>query len=217
MIVYALNLGASFLASVLRLGAGGAGAPVELAEPIIIYEFEGCPFCRIAREAVSQTGVPVLIRPCPKGGTRFRPQVRELGGKSQFPYMIDPNTDQAMYESSDIARYLHEKFGCRRHWLHFTGPLNIMLSQFGVLVRAMSGTFRRSSRPASPPLELFGAERDPQVRLVKERLCEMELEYLWRARGPEGHPTPLLNDINTGETRCGARSILHYLKAAYRE
>ena len=30
--------------------------------------------------------------PCPKDGTRFRPQVVAEGGKAQFPYLKDPNT-----------------------------------------------------------------------------------------------------------------------------
>ena len=33
-----------------------------------------------------------MIYPCPKGGTRFRPEIRRRGGKEQFPYLVDPNT-----------------------------------------------------------------------------------------------------------------------------
>ena len=32
-------------------------------------------------------------------------------GKSQFPYMKDPNTGKSMLESSDIIQYLFEQYG----------------------------------------------------------------------------------------------------------
>lgn len=34
----------------------------------------------------------VLVFPCPKGGPTWREKVKEMGGKAQFPYMVDPNT-----------------------------------------------------------------------------------------------------------------------------
>ncbi len=214
-IFYWLSLPFSFLASLLRLGAGAPAPRAAQKQPIILYEFEGCPFCRFAREAVSQSGVSVLVRPCPKGGKRFRPAVRELGGKAQFPYLVDDNTGARMYESEDIAAYLHKTYGGRRSLMRFLGPINHILSQLAVLARFASGTFRRRSTAPEKPLEFVGAERDPRARLVKERLCEMELEYLWRPAG-EGDAAPLLIDRNRNETIAGAHSILKYLKAAYR-
>ena len=209
--LYPFHLLTSFLASSLRLGAGAAGPAASAGAPPVLYEFEGCPFCRIAREAVSQAGLAVIVRPCPKGGKRFRPQVKALGGKAQFPYLIDPNTDQKMYESADIARHLVRTYGGARPPLHFTGPVNPLLSQFGVLARLMAGTFRITSHAPETPLEFVGAERDPRARLVKERLCAMELEYLWRPQ----RGAPALIDPNTGEKREGARAIRRYLKETY--
>lgn len=207
-----LNLASSMLASVLRFGVGAAGHGREVNEPIILYEFEGCPYCRFAREAVSESGVPVLVRPCPKGGRRFRPKVKTLGGRTQFPFLVDPNTDAALYESGVIAAYLHANYGGRRSPLRFLGPLNLILSQFAVLARGLSGTFARRSRAPEKPLEFWGAERDPRARLVKELLCDMELEYLWRPN----NGAPRLFDPNTGEERTGASAIRDYLSETYR-
>jgi len=217
MIFHWANLGLSTLVSALRLGAGAA-APVSTGgEPVIIYEFEGCPFCRVAREAVSDSGAPALIRPCPKGGKRFRPMVKTLGGKTQFPFLVDPNNEMTLYESADIAAYLHERFGGSRSPIRFLGPFNHLLSQFGVLLRLMGGTFAKRSRAPERPLEFFGAERDPRARLAKELLSEMEIEYLWRARGTGGEgAAPRLFDPNAGETRIGARAIRQYLLSTYR-
>jgi len=212
MIAHYFHLATSMVASILRFGAGAAGAPADAAAPPVLYEFEGCPFCRIAREAVSEAGVPVLVRPCPKGGKRFRPTVAELGGKAQFPYLIDPNTDQKMYESGDIARYLIKTYGGARPIIQWTGPINLFSSQFGALARLMAGTIKIASRAPEKPLEFSGAERDPRARLVKERLCSMEIEYLWRpVRG-----APTLSDPNNGASITGAAEIRRYLKETYR-
>jgi hypothetical protein len=40
------------------------------------------------REMVSVLDLDVLYYPCPKGGPTFRPKVKEMGGKQQFPYMV---------------------------------------------------------------------------------------------------------------------------------
>lgn len=36
--------------------------------------------------------IDVKFFPCPKNGPTWRKQVKETTGKSQFPYMKDPNT-----------------------------------------------------------------------------------------------------------------------------
>ena len=38
-------------------------------------------------------------------------QAVQLSGKSQFPYMVDPNTRQQMGESDDIINYLYNEYG----------------------------------------------------------------------------------------------------------
>ncbi|CAI0391836.1 unnamed protein product [Linum tenue] len=72
-------------------------------QPIMIYEFE--------REIVAVLDLVVLFYPCPRNGPNFRPKAIELGGKQQFPYMVDPNTGVAMYESDAIIKYLVDKYG----------------------------------------------------------------------------------------------------------
>ena len=43
--------------------------------------------------------------------TRNRKRMIELTGRMQVPYLIDPNTGTAMYESADIVRYLRQTYG----------------------------------------------------------------------------------------------------------
>lgn len=44
------------------------------------------------REAISVLDLDVDVRPCPKGGSVWRNKVVEMGGKAQFPYLVDENT-----------------------------------------------------------------------------------------------------------------------------
>ena len=42
----------------------------------------------------------------PQAGPNYRARAVELGGKSRFPFLVDPNTGRSMYESGDIIQYL---------------------------------------------------------------------------------------------------------------
>ena len=99
----------SLLSSTLQQGRGIAtkGHSKHPQEPLELYEMEGCPFCRLVREALTDLDIDVMILPCPKGGDRYRPLVERLGGKQQFPYLMDPNTGEALYGSADILSLIH--------------------------------------------------------------------------------------------------------------
>jgi len=43
--------------------------------------------------------------------TEHRRKLVERGGKMMVPYLVDPNTGAAMYESADIQRYLRQTYG----------------------------------------------------------------------------------------------------------
>lgn len=44
-------------------------------------------------------------------GTRYRSVVKEIGGKLQFPFLIDENTGDKLYESQDIIHHLFKHYG----------------------------------------------------------------------------------------------------------
>ena len=74
---------------------------------IQLYEFEGCPFCKKVREEACVLDLNVVFYPCPANGPIYREKAKEMGGKSQFPLMVDPNTSKMMYESDDIIEYMY--------------------------------------------------------------------------------------------------------------
>jgi len=78
---------------------------------LILYQKEACIYSRKVREALSILDIDVNIKPCPKEGTKFRHELLTEGGKMQIPFLVDPNTNTKLYESSDIVKYLFKTYG----------------------------------------------------------------------------------------------------------
>ena len=43
---------------------------------------------RKVREACSMLDLDVNVKPCPLEGTRFRPELKQIGGKEQVPLLV---------------------------------------------------------------------------------------------------------------------------------
>jgi glutathione S-transferase len=185
-VVHRVNVASSLASTLIRVGQGIATNParVKPEELLELYEFEGCPYCRLVREALTMLDLDARIYPCPKGGERFRPALVERGGKAQFPYLVDPNTGREMYESADIVRYLFETYGRRKPPLHWRA---MFLQQIGSgiagIPRLSAGVRVRPSKAPAKPLELYSFESSPFARPVRELLCEMEIPYILRSCG----------------------------------
>jgi glutathione S-transferase len=145
------------------------------------------------REALTALHLDVNIRPCPKGGIRFRPVAERLGGKAQFPLLDDPNTGTVMYETADIIAYLFRTYGGRDVPATYRiTPLRPLAGGLASAVRGMGGMRARPSRLPEKILELWSFEGSPYSRLVRERLCELEIPYVlhnlgkehWKEAGP---------------------------------
>ncbi|MBL4867441.1 MAG: glutathione S-transferase N-terminal domain-containing protein [Pseudomonadales bacterium] len=176
-----LDFASSFVGSLLAEGRGVMAIknPNRPELPLELYDMEGSPFCRVVREVMTQLDLNVIIYPCPKNGTRFRPMVEELGGKQQFPFLVDPNTNQQMYESHDIIAYLYDHYGDGKSVSKLATkairtPASIAIS----IVRLFKGIKVRESKQPEKPLILYSFESSPFARFVRESLCEHELPYL---------------------------------------
>ena len=202
----------STLTSTLRFwrGTNARGAAEQPAKHLQLYEFEACPFCRLVREALTELDLDALIYPTPHGGQRFRPKVEKLGGRQQFPYLVDPNTGESMYESADIIAYLYRHYGGRPAPTWLLRPLDVSSSVLASIPRFRAGSRVRPSRAPKRPLELFSFESSPYSRRVRELLSELELPYLlrstgkarWQDLGPPALRATLFPDLPvTGRTR----------------
>nr|CAB3481729.1 unnamed protein product [Digitaria exilis] len=197
-------------------------------KPIEIYEFEGCPFCRKVREMISVLDLDVLFYPCPQKGPTFRPKVLEMGGKKQFPYMVDPNTGVAMYESDDIIKYLADTYGDGTVPIMLSlGLLTAITAGLATLGRLGRGNSYTASKIPPKPIEIWAYEGSPFCRLVREVLVELELPHLLHscARGSPKRQeffkkmgtfqAPYIEDPNTGVKMFESAEIIQYLKATY--
>src|SRR5882672_11064728 len=97
--VRVLDVATSVAATLARVGTGAQVGTIGArpAQPLQLYEFEACPFCRKVRETLSILDLDADVFPCPKNAPRFRPEVQQRGGKAQFPWLVDPNTGAEMY------------------------------------------------------------------------------------------------------------------------
>jgi glutathione S-transferase len=195
-----MTVATSLATTLLRGGLGVATRPsaVQPDLPLELYEFEACPYCRLVREALTELDLDARIFPCPKGGERFRPKVVELGGKAQFPFLVDPNAGRRLFESADIVRYLFETYGQRDLPLHWRLPrLQQLGSGIAGLPRLGAGLRARPSRLPDRALELYSFESSPFARPVRELLCELEIPYTLRSVGrstPSDWVPPALRD-----------------------
>jgi len=225
-----LDVATSFAVTVARLGAGIAvesvgPRPEKLLE---LYEFEGCPYCRKVREALSILDLEAVVYPCPKRGPRYRPEVERRGGKQQFPYLVDPNTGSEMYESDDIIRYLFERYGDGKPPIALTlGPLTDVPAMLASAARLGAGTSYRLSKPPVKPLELWSFEASPYCRIAREALCELEIPYLLHnvAKGSPSREAfvarskkmmvPYLVDPNRDVAMFESADIVKYVNETY--
>ena len=159
---------------------------VQPEKPLILYDMEACPYCRRVREALTALHLDVEIRPCPKGGQKFRNEAESVGGKQQFPLLVDTNTDQVLYESDDIVAHLFETYAKRPVPKYFRSkPYQAPLGALASAASSLRGLRTKPSKPVGQPLHLWSFEGSPFSRLVRERLCELEIPYTLHNIGKE--------------------------------
>jgi glutathione S-transferase len=96
----------SSIASLLRAGHGRAARPSRApAQPLELWSFESSPYCRRVREELCELELPYVLHNAGRGSAH-RPDLLARAGKTQVPYLEDPNTGTKLLESRDIVRYL---------------------------------------------------------------------------------------------------------------
>jgi hypothetical protein len=99
-----------FAASALRPGRGVFYRPSHPpAQPLELYSYEGSPFCRLVRESLAELEIPYYLHNVAKGSRRREAFVTRAG-KMLVPYLVDPNTGVALFESAAILSYLRASY-----------------------------------------------------------------------------------------------------------
>jgi glutathione S-transferase len=221
----------SFTVSVARGGLGMIVTDPAARQPeqtLEFYEFEACPYCRKVREVLTAMDLPYLSRSCARG-SQNRAKAVAIGGKAQFPLLVDPNTGKHLYESEEIIDYLKQTYGQGAR-----NPAIRALSQLGTANGMLASALRhrgaqtpgRAQQPEKT-LELYNFEASPYCRKVRETLHELDLDALVLNVGKKSKrrpdlvqrggkmQVPYLIDPNTGREMYESDEIVAYLKQTY--
>ena len=181
----------AFTATVLRAGRGimGTATPMQPEQALILYEYEACPYARRVREVMTYLNLDYESRPSPKNGLLYRNELQALAGKTQVPFFIDTNTDTQILESQAIIEHLFAHYSAKgsipKKYQKPRGKDNASLLNKIASVSTMMRGFKAvhpkqneaRGKPAQP-LHLYGFEASPFCRLIRERLCELEVGYI---------------------------------------
>jgi len=196
-----------------------------------LFSYEGCPYCRKVREALSELDLAYLARTSPRGDRVNRRELQQRGGLRQFPYLVDLNTGSELYESEDIIDYLFDQYGPGRSALRrFASPLNTAAAGLASAVRPSGIRVRNGLEERDQPAErivLYNFENSPYCRKVREQLCALNLDYEVRnvAKGSTRRPelverggemmVPYLIDPNHDVEMYESDDIVSYLERTY--
>ncbi|MCR4325845.1 MAG: glutathione S-transferase N-terminal domain-containing protein [Patescibacteria group bacterium] len=75
----------------------------------VLYVKTGCPYCKRVLEFAKKNGIEFELRNRDDAGVSEELIAR--GGKRQFPYLVDTENGEEMYESGDIIAYLAKQAG----------------------------------------------------------------------------------------------------------
>lgn len=246
-----VDVSSCFMVTLLRFGRGaivapGASQSKRPQKMLKIYQYEACPFCKKVREVISELDLDVLVYPTPREtlasygymkDSRFRPQALKIGGKNQFPLLVDENTNTVLYESEDIIKYLYSHYG-EEAKENIPMKIQAFLPSFvsmgflktSILLRPLAhmGMIRVPSKEPKVPLELWGFEASPFVKLVREWLDCLEIPYISHSmaksavekrdsfRKKHGKTLfPYIEDPNTGFKSFESDLIIKYLQKTY--
>lgn len=157
-----------------------ARAPKQL---LVVYDRENDPDCRLLRELLTELQLDALVRPCPNGGKRH---ARQLGRGAQLPVLVDRDLDVragGLHACMEHVLTHYAQAGWSRALLD--NALMRLSSRLASALRGDVGLDATPSRAPRKPLELYSFESSPYSRLVRERLCELELPWILRSFGKE--------------------------------
>lgn len=205
--------------------------PPRPDQPLELYEFEPSPYCRKVREAMTELDLEYVSRTCARGAEATRRKAVDRGSKQQFPFLVDPNTDQQLYESEEIVTYLAETYGPGRGRLgRMLAVPNTAVAAATTLIRPKGRKVRAGREDCTQPDELpilYNIEASPYCRKVREIFSELNLDYIvknvgkFSARRPElidrggQMMVPYLIDPNTDVEMYESDDIIAYLEEIY--
>ncbi|MFH1500759.1 MAG: glutathione S-transferase N-terminal domain-containing protein [archaeon] len=78
---------------------------------IILWQFDGCPFCKKVMEKLTELSIDFVSITAPVTNESKREFLKKIGGKDQTPFIIDTDELVMMYESDEIIEFLEKNYG----------------------------------------------------------------------------------------------------------
>lgn len=76
---------------------------------LILFHRESCPYCTKVRHFLMDNSISYVSVVSAKGSPS-RKILMKLGGKEQFPFLVDTDKGEMMYESEDIIEYVRKNY-----------------------------------------------------------------------------------------------------------
>lgn len=78
---------------------------------IELYHSETCRFCVKVRNFLENEGIAYVSKPISfSNNSKIKEELLQLGGKTQVPFLVDPEKNVKMYESDDIVAYIKQNY-----------------------------------------------------------------------------------------------------------
>ncbi len=79
---------------------------------IELYYSERCPYCVKVLNFLKAESIPFVSKVIPLGSatTPVKDELMRLGGKTQVPFLVDPEKGVKMYESDDIIAHVKKHY-----------------------------------------------------------------------------------------------------------
>lgn len=79
---------------------------------LVLYFRPTCPYCHKVLDAAKALKIGFALKDI--SNPTNAAELMKRGGKQQVPYLVDEETNVAMYESDDIVSYLGHTYGAKR-------------------------------------------------------------------------------------------------------
>jgi glutathione S-transferase len=150
---------------------------------LVVFDRENDPRCRLLRELLTELQLDARIQPCPEGGTRF---ARKLSAEVELPVLVDADRKTQVEGVHACLQHVLQHYAELPHGAGVLASWPMQwTSKLASMLRGEAGMHARASRAPRKPLELYSFESSPFSRLVRERLCELELPWILRNFGKE--------------------------------
>ena len=86
--------------------------PAKTPDMIQLYYDPACPFCARVLDFLAEQSIPFEQKQISLGGdSPTRQELIAMTGRSQVPFLVDPERDVRMHESMDIIDYIGQHYG----------------------------------------------------------------------------------------------------------